>query len=242
MVSDLDFSCFGLWLAPGYPLLLALPRSLRAPLASVAICMSSDLRAAVVELSSAVTALTAAVTSLQAAIPVSSSSPVPSPAPIGCVGNDFVIGIVADSYTQSGLAAALAVGSSRGVEEGPPGVPEEVLVAGEAQVGSRLPFVRERATQAFRFGFWAKVAIDCHTNYEDEPLVTANSELKHWVVLRSPLRVPFRVESFPDLQQFVDLDDRQIIVQSLGVRYQLEAFCSGACIPVPPLWRPSKRD
>ena len=203
--------------------------------------MSSDLRAAVAELSSAVTALTSAVTSLQAAIPVSSVPSVVTPAPVGCADSDFVIGIVADSYTQPGLSAALAVGA-RGVEEGPPAVPEDVVEAAECQVGSRLPFVRERTSQAYRLGFWAKIAIDTHTPYEDEPIVTANAELKHWVVLRSPYRVPFRVESFPDLKQFVDLDNTQVIVQSLGARYRLEAFCSGACIPVPPLWRPSKRD
>ena len=242
MALDLVFSCAGPWPVPCFQPQLAPPRSLRVLLAFVVTCMSSDLRAAVVELSSAVTALAAAVTSLQAAIPASSPSPLVSPAPIGCVGNDFVIGIVADSYTQPGLSAALVVGSARGVEDGPPSVPEDVIEAAECQVGSRLPFIRERTTQAFRLGFWAKVAIDTHTNYEDEPLVTVNSELKHWVVLRSPFRVPFRVESFPDLQQFIDLDNTQVIVQSLGARYQLEAFCSGACIPVPPLWRPSKRD
>ena len=200
--------------------------------------MSSDLRAAVSDLTSAVTALTAAVSSLQAAI----SDPPSSPAPVGCGDSDWVIGIVADSYEQSGLATASAVLSSCTAEEGPPTAPEETLAAAEELVGSRLPFVRERASEAFRLGFWAKVAIETCTPYEDEPLVSVNSELKHWVCLRSPYRVPFRVASFPDLKQFVDLSSNQVVVQSFGALYQLEAFCSGAGIPVPPQWRPSKRD
>ena len=234
----LDFSSSGLLLAPFSYRQLAPLLPLLGLLVFVATCMSSDLKQAVSDLTCAVSALTSAVTALQSAVSESSSAPAPSDSP-GC---GFAIGIVSDSYEQSGLALARALILPLIAEDGPPSVPDEILHFAEELAGSRLPFVRETVAQAFRLGFWAKVAIETCTPYEDDPIVSANSELKHWIVLRSPLRAPFRVASFPDLVGLVDLQDRYLVVQSFSALYQLEAFCSGACIPVPPQWRPSKRD
>lgn len=241
LAVGLDFSLFGLWLAHCTPRQSALPRPLLLLLAFEAICMSSDLRQSVADLTAAVAALTSAVASLQLAVSSRPAEPVRSGYPGSC-DSDFVIGIVSESYEQDSLAACRLANGHRLIEEGPSDLPDAVLVAAQLLAGTRLPYVRDNALDAFKLGFWAKAALDTHIPYQDSPIVSVNCELKRWIVLRSPYGCAFRVSSFSDLKQFVDLEDRDVIVQSFGAFYQLEAFCSGALIPVPPQWKVSKRD
>ena len=189
--------------------------------------MSSSLERAVRELTLAVRVLSEAVQNLSQATPVAR--------PGGC-DSEALIEIVKEGYEQFYFAECRLARVFSGVESGPPTVPailfefaEEKLQLGEPQLSSRVK-------RAFDLGFWASVAIDCHTNFESDTSVPGEV-VAHWVILRSPYNYPFRVNSFNDLVKFVDIRDTKIVFQSFATQTEVELFCCGAGKPVPELWR-----
>ena len=191
--------------------------------------MSSELLAAVQSLQQSVDRLATAVASL------------PSPSPPGCCDSDFVIGIQRDGYEQAGLSESLRLLSSRWVEEGPPEVPAVVINSATDFLSGAQNEKEERVRTVFGFGFWAKAAVATNTSFTSE-VVRGSLVVGHWVILKSHYGVPFRVASFSDLIAFVDLNNKDTVCQGLESITDVEVFCCGAGVPVPPLWRPTKKD
>ncbi len=196
--------------------------------------MSSDLHLAVVELTVAVRALTTATESLTAAL----SS---GPAPPGSCGSDSVIAIVKDSYEVEESAEVFALVRPRIAEEGPAEFP--ICLENRAERGLRHLCARPliRAEAIFRLGFWAHIALATGTPFETEDL-PEGAVAAHWVVLRSHFGTPFRVNSFNDLTGLLPIEERLDIVQKFETICELEIFCLGAGLKVPPQWRAESRN
>ncbi len=189
--------------------------------------MSNSLERAVRDLTLAVRALTIATQSL------SSSTSTARP---GECGSDYLIEVVAESYEQFYFADCRLARAFSGVETGPPTLPDLLRQFAEEKLQLVEPELSSRANRAFKLGFWASVALDCHTNFETEDSVPGDV-ISHWVILRSPFNFPFRVNSFNDLVKFVDIQDPRIVYQSFATITEVELFCCGAGKSVPELWR-----
>ena len=122
----------------------------------------------------------------------------------------------------------------RGVEDGPPEVPEHLLVTGRGRLSNKSPGVDIRVTEAYRSGFWAKCAIETQTPYKPRSL-RKGTKKNHWVVLRSSWAEPFRTTSLADLQQICSLGDKDLIAEPFESLIEAEVFCFGALIEVPSL-------
>ena len=219
------------------PLFLGLsrPRALLLGLSLVllgcwAICMSSELLLAVQGLQQSVDRLAQVVSQL----PSSAARP-------GSCSSDTVIGILRDGYEQAGLGDSKELLLRRWVEEGPPEVPEIVVEEAKNFMQGTENQKLDRIVQTFDRGFWATAACTTGTVYQSQ-VIRGSIVVGHWVILRSPYRVPFRVASFSDLCAFVDSNDKDTVCQGLESITDVEVFCCGAGIPVPPLWSPSKSD
>ena len=193
--------------------------------------MSSDLRAAVLDLTTAVRQLTSATQSLASALETPR---------LGSCTSDFVISIIKDSYILPELEEVSGLLSVRGAEEGPPDVPECIYKLSETKLFYISGDTAARAKFAFNLGFWAKVALDTSTPYECD--THFGIVVSHWVVLRSPFKVPFRLDNLPDFRRFVGEDNKEAIYQTFQTLCEVEIFCCGANLPVPPLWRSGRRD
>ena len=215
----------------GLPLpLLHLVVLLHVLLAFLAICMSSDLLLAVQSLQQSVDNLAQAV----ALLPT-------TPAPPGSCGSEFVIGIVKDGYDQVGLVESKEVLLSRWVEEGPPEVPEVLSEEAKKFMQGADNQKADRIKSVFERGFWATAACTTYTTFQNQ-VIRGSIVIGHWVILRSPYGVPFRVSSFTDLQAFVNVNDKDTVCQGLESITDVEVFCCGAGVRVPPLWTPTKTD
>ena len=192
--------------------------------------MSSELTTAIQDLTAAVHQLTLATQSLQSAI-------TPSP---GSCGSDYLIEEIAPSYEPDRLGEVQAVLSYHTPELGPLELPFWLPGHIHKKFGVSELGLEPQLLRVFSAGFWAKYSLDTHVDFEAErPL--PGSVVGHWVVLRSPYKVPFRVNNFGDLKAFIHTEDKSVIVQGLQSIWEVEVFCLGATIPVPALWRPSKQ-
>ena len=131
----------------------------------------------------------------------------------------------------------------RTAEEGPPEVPQPVYDICSDRLSGKAPGPVSRATQAFRAGFWAKVAIQTHTPYHP-PQVISGLRANHWIVLRSAFGEPFRTTSKREADRIArSLEDAEnLLIESFNSITELEVFCFGALTNVPPLRSCSVRD
>ena len=195
---------------------------------SAAIFMNIDLRSAVLDLTAAVRQLTVATQSLTTALQ-SSGTP-------GSCDSEFVILIISDSYKIPELEEVSALLASRTIEEGPPELPDCLKERAEERLFYISGDPSSRALLAFRLGFWAKLALDTNGAFECDT-TASGSVISHWVVLKSAYKVPFRLDSFPDFRRFVPEPNSEIVYQTFQTICEVEIFCAGAKLPVPPLWR-----
>ena len=195
--------------------------------------MSSELRGAVLSLTAAVQQLTLATQSLAAAIAPED--------PPGTCSSGFAIAIIKDSYYIPEAEEVERLCGSRIAEEGPADLPECL----KKKVVDTLFYISGdpelRGHWAFRLGFWAKVALATQTGFECD-IPSSGPLVCHWVVLRSPFKVPFRLDNLPDFQRFVGEPNKDIVYQTFQTLCEVEIFCVGASIPVPPLWRAGNLD
>ena len=125
---------------------------------------------------------------------------------------------------------------SSGIAEEPPEVPPIAFALGRRLTGADIG-ADSRVRRAFLAGFFAKIAVETSTNYEEVPaLAVSNTQ---WVVVRgSTLGRPVRVPSKRDLSLAISGASSPI---SQGFASATEAFifCIGCGIPPPPLqkWR-----
>ena len=119
----------------------------------------------------------------------------------------------------------------RGVEDGPPELPEELsAIASETLRGDPLYFER-RASEAAEIGFWLRAALDTVTPYRQEqdrvPFVA-----KHWIVLsrRGP-------EFHRRLTSEALNQEEDPCWESFNSLCELTLCCVGARIDLPPLQR-----
>ena len=129
----------------------------------------------------------------------------------------------------------------RTVEDGPPETPgacfDFVEGALTGSIGSRPGECVALTDRAFVAGFWAWAAIACDIPYSRATPVGRATAI--YIVLRSlNCPAPRRVTTREDLIRLITGDDNAI-VEEFGSQAELEVFCSGAQVPVPPLvrWR-----
>ena len=191
--------------------------------------MSSDLTSAVQDLTNAVQQLTVATQALQASL---SSSP-------GTCGSDYLIEEIAPAYEPERLGEVQAVLSQHTPELGPLEIPFWLAGHIHQKFGVSELGLESQLLRIFSAGYWARYSLDTQVDFVAErPL--PGSVVGHWVVLRSPYKVPFRVNNFADFKAFVHPEDKSVIVQGLQSIWEVEVFCLGATSLVPALWRPSK--
>ena len=139
--------------------------------------------------------------------------------------------------------------SSRIVEEGPPSCPPALYSLGQHRLTSVHPGSDRRVRRAFVAGFWAWAAQATNTDYSAaESIGLADC---HFVILRSwsadprEITLPVRVDRKCEVQKICGRDPLKSgsIVQGFASLTEVQCFCSGAGIEVPPLyqWRPSKQ-
>lgn len=123
----------------------------------------------------------------------------------------------------------------RGPEEGPGVVPDFVIESCKEKLSSKSPGPEERACAAYRAGFWASVAISTNTKYNQ--VQVSGLRVNHWVVLRGCDSLPFRTTTRRDFDALVDPADRLLVFAVLDSLAEVEAFCLGASVGIPPLKR-----
>jgi len=123
----------------------------------------------------------------------------------------------------------------RGPEEGPGVVPAFVIDFCKEKLSSKPPGPEERACVAYRAGFWASVSISTNTAYNQ--IQVPGLRVNHWVVLRSCDSLPFRTTTRRDFDNLVDPADRLLVFAVLDSLAEVEAFCLGASVEIPPLKR-----
>lgn len=136
----------------------------------------------------------------------------------------------------------------RVVEDGPGPTPQELVSLGKSRLTGTDPGYEARVRRAYVAGFWAWVALATNTDYSPaEPIGIADTQ---FVVLRSwshdprTVKLPVRVRTKSDLVQLVGkLPSPGAVVQSFASLTEVQVFCGGANLPVPPLlqWRSQRK-
>ncbi len=129
--------------------------------------------------------------------------------------------------------------SFRGVEEGPPSLPNFCLDQAVRNLRGGDPGPKVRAERAFKAGFWSKAAVEtCTPYYWADPI---GLTLGHWVVLRAGERqTPVRFNRKSDYNLFIaGIREHDIVSESFASLTELSIYCVGAGIRLPALktWR-----
>ena len=137
---------------------------------------------------------------------------------------------------------------TRIVEDGPPALPPALLSFGRCRLTNIHPGPDSRVKRAFVAGFWAWAANATNTDYTPaESIGIADS---HFVILRSwcadpkKVKLPLRVSKKSEVQKLCGRDPTLgSIVQGFASFTEVQCFCGGAGIGVPPLyqWRSSNQ-
>ena len=137
---------------------------------------------------------------------------------------------------------------SRIVEDGPGPTPPALISLGKSRLTGVDPGYETRVRRAYVAGFWAWAAVETHTEYTSaDPICLPDT---HFVVLRAwtfnprHVQLPVRVRTKSDLTQLLGpLPAPGAIVQGFSSLTEVQVFCGGANVSVPPLyqWRPPKR-
>lgn len=223
---SLDFSLF----LPNVLHLLLLLQNLlhsEAGLACQAICMSE---ASIRALTAAVERLTIATDRLADQLQTRIFEVPPAPP-----RNPGVIVEAARVPFPEHFVNQIALLRFRGPEEGPGVVPAFVIDSCKEKLSSKPPGPEERACVAYRAGFWASVSISTNTAYNQ--VQVPGLRVNHWVVLRSCDSLPFRTTTRRDFDNLVDPADRLLVFAVLDSLAEVEAFCLGASVEIPPLKR-----
>ena len=120
-----------------------------------------------------------------------------------------------------------------GGDTGAPLVPAECLA-----LCAHLPEGEERARRAFRLGFWACVAVDCHLAYQSEDQIPGLPSVQ-WVILRGGGNYnPCRVYSAEEAERILAGAEKPIC-EAFGSYAEVNCFCLGAGCWIPRLmsWR-----
>ena len=128
-----------------------------------------------------------------------------------------------------------ALHSSCSADTGPPKVPAWVLAIADKELKGGTKDSHFRAGRAFSAGFWAKVALDCCTNYNTiQPIPLPN---RYWIVLRAPrLQEPLVVTAKRDLERIAGITPSAVF-EGFASKAEILCFCAGAGISVPNLKR-----
>ena len=128
---------------------------------------------------------------------------------------------------------------NRIAEDGPPEVPEQLLEFGRYCLPVSTFTAHNRVCEAFRAGFWARVALDCVIPYkriEQTPRVPA-----HWIVLRVGGHKPAaRFENQTSFEHYVrGASDNVLIYEAFQNIAEVHIFCHAARIFLPQclVWR-----
>ena len=132
--------------------------------------------------------------------------------------------------------------SGRGVEDGPPPLPDSLrfLAAGQ-RLTSRGGGAYNRAWRAWKSGFWARVALDTCTDYKREEEL--DIPVAHWIVVTAPgTTSPKRTTRKIDCLKLLKEAGQGQIWDCFPSLTELQIFCAGTQIDVPPLvrWRNNK--
>jgi len=182
--------------------------------------------------------LVQAATSLSAAA-VALASSASSQIPEGGVGS-FVR--ISGEIEPEGLDKRAQVWESkfnRIAEDGPPEVPEQLLEFGRYCLPVSSYTAHIRVGEAFRGGFWARVALDCVVPYQrisPPPRVAS-----HWIVLRVGGHKPrARFENQTSFEQYVaGASENVLVYEAFQNIAEVHIFCHAARIFLPQclVWR-----
>lgn len=134
------------------------------------------------------------------------------------------------------------------VEDGPGPVPPALLSLGRSRLTGTDPGSETRVRRAYVAGFLAWAALATNTEYT--PADPIGLQDTHFLVLRSwshnprVTKLPCRVRTKSDLALIVgNPPGPGSLVQSFASLTEVQIFCGGANIPVPPLlqWRSQKK-
>lgn len=174
------------------------------------------------------------------------SSAVPASSPIVSGDSDLWI-LIEDSealpkgYKDENLLTRI-------VEDGPPALPPALLSFGRHRLANIHPGSDSRVKRAFVAGFWAWAAHASNADYT--PAESIGIADTHFVILRAwcadpkKVKLPLRVTKKSEVQKLCGRDPNLgSIVQGFASLTEVQCFCSGAGIEVPPLyqWRSSNQ-
>ena len=204
-------------------------------------------RGSVVQLTAAVERLTLAVDRLSSqlsGLPASSASPaVVASAPCSSwspVESDWELveeeSLALDPESSNHVSRLLL---GHGLESGPPGLPRACKELALQRLQGSRDLCLKRAEVAFASGFWARIAIDTHTDSYSGKTQDFGIRPKHWVVLRGGKLGPVRFSDASSYAKGVEIWDTGVIAESFGSLVEVRIFCAGASRPVPQLkrWR-----
>lgn len=124
------------------------------------------------------------------------------------------------------------------VEDGPGPVP--ALVEDQADfICSDQREGIQRVQLAFATGFWARVALEVFSEQISDQVIS--SPAKHFIVLRAcGLGGSVRFVSEEDFSRFLDQTVKGgLLAHGFATQTELEVFCQGAKIAVPPAFKPA---
>ena len=127
------------------------------------------------------------------------------------------------------------------VEDGPPPTPEFCLSLARLKLRSARRNPEERAREAFVAGFWFRVSllVSCAWPSEYSPLLPPST----WLVRSGTGISDFaRTNSRREAERFCEDQEGASIVEKFPSVTELQIFCAGAQLPVPPLVQWKRRN
>lgn len=122
------------------------------------------------------------------------------------------------------------------VESGPPDIPP-ILLSIASRLSSAEPGSVVRAKRAFACGFWARCALATNTPYKGAPTSLPLADTV-WLVLRAGNSFSYRVTTKADLNRLLALrGPEEPIHQGFPSATEVQIFCAGCNIEVPPLFK-----
>ena len=120
-------------------------------------------------------------------------------------------------------------------EEGPPDTPQFCYDLAKKRLSSAKANAADRARAAYVAGFWARAFWKCHTDYHSD--YKPGLQAVHWVLRKGEGFDLLRVTSQRDCDRLVAEFEDIVFLEKLPSLTELNIFCAGATVPVPPLWR-----
>ena len=121
-------------------------------------------------------------------------------------------------------------------EEPPPETPAQILGLAK-RLTSAKGDGNQRVTEAFRAGYWARLSLECHIHQLDRPtLSTPLRATQHLILRATGLEHPVRVLKAEERDKLIG-GDTDAIFFGFPSLIEVQAFCSGAGIEVPALYK-----